>query len=199
MLHDAGKEVHSDQGLRTSSAGQGNLIACFCINVSVSTKYSPTLSPDRSLGPYLTFFPAARDYSIMLKAGCSCLFSRLYLCRRPAVTKYMVISHSSTCNVMQQNQDRWQIVVFLVFKLKKLVAKPLFFFLSPKFWSSYLSLDISFYVLGRKVNNRLNKNTTGHIYIVLLTVAVLQHVSLLSGFNLHTLIKPQAARSLTPV
>ena len=33
-----------------------------------------------ALGPLLTFFPAALDYSVMLKAGRSCLLSLLYLC-----------------------------------------------------------------------------------------------------------------------
>lgn len=52
-----------------------------------------------TLGPLLTFFPATLDYSIMLKAGRSCLFSLLYLCtcHYHAVTKYMAISHCFLC------------------------------------------------------------------------------------------------------
>lgn len=52
------------------------------------------------LGPLLTFFPTTLDYSIMLKAGRSCLFILLYPCTccYHAVTKYMAIGHSSLCN-----------------------------------------------------------------------------------------------------
>lgn len=52
----------------------------------------------------LTHFPAAPDYSIMLKAGRSCLFSLLYPCTccDHAVTKYMAISHCCLCNPFPQ-------------------------------------------------------------------------------------------------
>lgn len=61
-----------------------------------------------ALGPLLTFFPAALDYSIMLKVGRSCLFSLLYLCtcRYHAVTKYMAASHRSLCNTFTHGLER---------------------------------------------------------------------------------------------
>lgn len=65
----------------------------------ISLTYSLHCRLLHTLGPLLTFFPAALDYSIMLKAGRSCLFSLLYLCtcRYHAVTKYMAVSHCSLC------------------------------------------------------------------------------------------------------
>lgn len=91
------KRAHAQQlFLRINKARKLNCM----LSMQVFLQSHPPHCLLHALGPSLTFFPAALDYSIMLKAGCSCLFSPLYLCtcRYHAVTKYMAISHSSLCN-----------------------------------------------------------------------------------------------------
>lgn len=87
-----------------------------------------------ALGPLLTFFPAALDYSIMLKVGRSCLFSLLYLCtcHYHAVTKYMAASHRSLCNTFTHGLERGQ-----------LIGRLLFFFMKPNRSVSKTSLLLS--------------------------------------------------------
>lgn len=99
-----------------------------------------------ALGPLLTFFPATLDYSIMLKAGRSCLFSLLYLCtcRYHAVTKYMAVSHRSLCKPLAHALERGEPTddCFGVFSRRSHISKPPFRSLQPKLLQ--LSSNLSF-------------------------------------------------------